>query len=80
MTEILLTWQQNPFSTTKKAILCIFAADLADVCSYLLMADIARRDVVVIATPAGLSLVTKETSVTFGYDKTVYVNDCKVPM
>ena len=44
------------------------------------MADVARRDVAVIATPGGLTLVTKETAVTFGYDKTVYVNDCKVPM
>ena len=44
------------------------------------MADVARRDVAVMATPMGVSLVTKETAVVFGFDKTVYINDCKVPV
>lgn len=56
------------------------AADFTGVCSYLLMADVAKRNVAVMATPGGLSLVTMETTVTFGYDRAVYINDCKVPL
>ena len=55
-------------------------ADLAGTCSYLLMADITRRNAAVIITPTGLSLVTLGNTITLGYDKNVYVNDCKMPL
>ncbi|XP_053394072.1 uncharacterized protein LOC123525854 [Mercenaria mercenaria] len=48
-------------------------------CSYLLASDLRQRRWSLVLSPAGVTLLTSNKSVTVGWDKNVYLDNCRLP-
>ncbi|KAL4237132.1 hypothetical protein ACF0H5_005513 [Mactra antiquata] len=57
----------------------ILSAQNKKECSYLLAADVRRKQWSIVLSPDGLTLIATPKTITIGWNKQVYVDNCKIP-